>query len=78
MPVCVLMHSGACCCHPFPWSYNLWHGAVQVDPAQLCFIAFLPNILDSKAEGRNGYIDSLKTLANDFKDRCGCTVSHLG
>eukprot|EP00775_Hariotina_reticulata_P009043 gene9043-9214_t len=44
-------------------------GLEKVDPAQLCYIAFLPNILDSKAEGRNGYIESLKTLANDFKDR---------
>lgn len=32
-------------------------------------IAFLPNILDSKAEGRNAYIDALKALAGDYKER---------
>lgn len=49
-------------------------GLEKEDPAQLCFIAFLPDILDSKAEGRNGYIDALKTLAADYKDRCGCKM----
>jgi hypothetical protein len=44
---------------------------LQTAPAQLCFIGFLPNILDSKAAGRNAYIDALKGLANDYKDRCG-------
>ena len=41
----------------------------QTAPAQLCFIGFLPNILDSKAAGRNEYIDALKGLAADYKDR---------
>lgn len=36
---------------------------------QLCVIAFLPPILDSKAAGRNAYIKTLKTTANKFKDR---------
>jgi protein disulfide-isomerase A6 len=45
-------------------------GLEKAQPAQLCFIAFLPDILDSKAVGRNGYIDALKALAADYKDRC--------
>jgi protein disulfide-isomerase A6 len=44
-------------------------GLEKAQPAQLCFIAFLPDILDSKAEGRNGYIDALKALAADYKER---------
>jgi hypothetical protein len=47
---------------------------LQTAPAQLCFIGFLPNILDSKAAGRNAYIDALKGLANDYKDRCGAVI----
>lgn len=46
-------------------------GLEKAQPAQLCFIAFLPDILDSKADGRNGYIDALKKLAADYKDRWG-------
>lgn len=42
---------------------------MQASPSQLCFIGFLPNIIDSKAEGRNAYIDALKALAADYKDR---------
>eukprot|EP00883_Tetradesmus_obliquus_P011814 jgi/Sobl393_1/4620/SZX79247.1 len=44
-------------------------GMEKTAPAQLCFIGFLPNILDSKAAGRNEYIDALKGLAADYKDR---------
>jgi len=44
-------------------------GLEKADPAQLCFIAFLPDILDSKAEGRNAYIDALKALAAEHKAR---------
>eukprot|EP00878_Enallax_costatus_P001518 GHUV01001669.1.p1 GENE.GHUV01001669.1~~GHUV01001669.1.p1 ORF type:complete len:459 (+),score=78.64 GHUV01001669.1:164-1540(+) len=44
-------------------------GLEKASPSQLCFIAFLPNILDSKAEGRNAYINALKALASDYKDR---------
>ena len=40
-----------------------------VSAKQLCFIAFLPDILDSKASGRNGYIKTLKKLADQYKDR---------
>uniref|UniRef100_A0A7S0R2Q6 protein disulfide-isomerase n=1 Tax=Chlamydomonas leiostraca TaxID=1034604 RepID=A0A7S0R2Q6_9CHLO len=36
---------------------------------QLCFVAFLPDILDSQAAGRNRYIKTLKELANKYKDR---------
>jgi protein disulfide-isomerase A6 len=49
-------------------------GLEKAQPTQLCFIAFLPDILDSKAEGRNEYINALKGLAADYKDRwvCAC------
>lgn len=43
-------------------------------PKQLCFIAFLPDILDSKAAGRNGYISVLKQLAEKYK---GSSFSYL-
>lgn len=36
---------------------------------QLCFISFLPHILDSGAEGRNGYIDTAKAMADKYKQR---------
>eukprot|EP01135_Chromosphaera_perkinsii_P006052 Nk52_evm6s386 gene=Nk52_evmTU6s386 len=35
--------------------------------ATVCFVAFLPHILDSSAAGRNKYIKSLETLAEKFK-----------
>ena len=35
----------------------------------LCFVAFLPHILDSRASGRNEYLKMLKTLAKTYKDR---------
>ena len=37
--------------------------------AQLCLIAFLPDILDSKAAGRNAYIATMQKTAEAFKDR---------
>lgn len=40
-----------------------------VKPKQLCLVAFLPHILDSKVEGRNGYLTMLKDLALLYKDR---------
>ncbi|XP_031473210.1 protein disulfide isomerase-like 2-3 [Nymphaea colorata] len=33
----------------------------------ICFVAFLPDILDSKAEGRNKYIETLLSVAEKFK-----------
>jgi protein disulfide-isomerase A6 len=36
---------------------------------QLCFIAFLPDVIDTGAAGRNGYISVLKALAENFIDR---------
>ncbi|KAL2317034.1 hypothetical protein Fmac_030910 [Flemingia macrophylla] len=33
----------------------------------ICFVAFLPDILDSKAEGRNRYIQQLLSVAEKFK-----------
>lgn len=37
-------------------------------PKQLCFVTFLPNILDSMADGRKKYIEILKKAADKFKD----------
>ena len=44
-------------------------GSNGAEAKQLCFIAFLPDILDSKAEGRNKYIAVLKKMAESYKDR---------
>jgi protein disulfide-isomerase A6 len=44
-------------------------GGGGADAKQLCFVAFLPDILDSKAEDRNKYIAVLKKMADAFKDR---------
>ncbi|XP_073060829.1 protein disulfide isomerase-like 2-3 [Primulina eburnea] len=35
--------------------------------AAICFVAFLPDILDSKAEGRNKYLDLLLSVAEKFR-----------
>ncbi|GAA0154747.1 chaperone [Lithospermum erythrorhizon] len=35
--------------------------------AAICFVAFLPDILDSKADGRNKYIEMLFSVAEKFK-----------
>lgn len=35
--------------------------------AAICFAAFLPDILDSKAEGRNNYIQQLLSVAEKFR-----------
>nr|GMD36950.1 protein disulfide isomerase-like 2-3 [Ipomoea batatas] len=37
--------------------------------AALCFVAFLPDILDSKAEGRNKYLEMLLSVAEKFKGK---------
>ncbi|KAI7998226.1 hypothetical protein LOK49_LG10G01323 [Camellia lanceoleosa] len=37
--------------------------------AAICFVAFLPDILDSKAEGRNKYLEMLLSIAEKFKRR---------
>lgn len=34
--------------------------------AAICFVAFLPDILDSKAEGRNKYLEHLLSIAEKF------------
>ncbi|CAA6670539.1 unnamed protein product [Spirodela intermedia] len=36
-------------------------------PAAICFVGFLPDILDSKAEGRNTYLSILLSVAEKFK-----------
>ena len=38
-------------------------------PRQLCFVAFLPDVLDTGAAGRRAYVDALKALAKEFKGR---------
>uniref|UniRef100_A0A061QIT2 protein disulfide-isomerase n=1 Tax=Tetraselmis sp. GSL018 TaxID=582737 RepID=A0A061QIT2_9CHLO len=46
--------------------------SVGLEPARaktLCVVAFLPHILDTKAEGRNAYIEVLKDAAESFKGR---------
>lgn len=35
--------------------------------AAICFVSFLPDILDSKAEGRNNYLEMLLSVAEKFK-----------
>jgi len=35
--------------------------------AAICFVSFLPDILDSKAEGRNKYLTTLKNVAEKYK-----------
>lgn len=35
--------------------------------AAICFVAFLPDILDSKAEGRNRYLQQLLSVAEKFR-----------
>lgn len=35
--------------------------------AAICFVAFLPDILDSKAEGRKKYLEMMLSVAEKFK-----------
>ena len=35
--------------------------------AAICFVAFLPDILDTKAEGRNKYLEQLLSVAEKFR-----------
>ncbi len=37
-------------------------GLEAIPPRQLCFLAFLPHILDSSAAGRNAYLKVCLTL----------------
>ncbi|THU60853.1 hypothetical protein C4D60_Mb07t17110 [Musa balbisiana] len=49
--------------------------------AAICFVAFLPDILDSKAEGRNKYLEHLLSIAEKFKRTAGKQVdleNHVG
>jgi protein disulfide-isomerase A6 len=39
------------------------------DAKQLCFVVFLPSILDSKAAGRNAYIKTMQGIAEKYKGR---------
>ncbi|GJM98644.1 hypothetical protein PR202_ga15673 [Eleusine coracana subsp. coracana] len=39
--------------------------------AAICFVSFLPDILDSKAEGRNKYLELLLSIAEKFKKTAG-------
>lgn len=42
--------------------------------AAICFVAFLPDILDSKADGRNKYLETLLSIAEKFKRSPYCYV----
>lgn len=44
-------------------------GSDDLPSKQLCFIVFLPHILDSRAEGRNRYLAILQKVADHFKER---------
>jgi len=35
--------------------------------AAICFVSFLPDILDSKADGRNKYLEMLLSVAEKFR-----------
>lgn len=39
----------------------------QCGSAAICFVSFLPDILDSKAEGRNKYLTTLRNVAEKYK-----------
>lgn len=39
----------------------------KCNSAAICFVSFLPDILDSKAEGRNKYLEMLLAVAEKFK-----------
>eukprot|EP00252_Welwitschia_mirabilis_P023968 TRINITY_DN6930_c0_g1_i1.p1 TRINITY_DN6930_c0_g1~~TRINITY_DN6930_c0_g1_i1.p1 ORF type:complete len:214 (+),score=56.58 TRINITY_DN6930_c0_g1_i1:44-685(+) len=39
----------------------------KCSPAAICFVSFLPDILDSGAEGRNKYLATLLSVAEKFK-----------
>lgn len=39
----------------------------QCGSAAICFVSFLPDILDSKAEGRNKYLSTLRAIAEKYK-----------
>lgn len=40
---------------------------LATEPKQLCFLSFLPHILDSGAAGREQYLQTLKALAEKYK-----------
>lgn len=44
-------------------------GLKEKKPAQLCLVAFLPNILDTKASGRQELLDILKKVSESYKER---------
>jgi hypothetical protein len=49
--------------------------------AAICFVSFLPDILDSKAEGRNKYLEFLLSIAEKFKKspyRQGSQTNYVG
>ncbi|CAI9090156.1 OLC1v1024865C1 [Oldenlandia corymbosa var. corymbosa] len=39
----------------------------KCSPADICFVCFLPDILDSKADGRNKYLEMLLSVAEMFR-----------
>jgi protein disulfide-isomerase A6 len=51
------------------WTDHCVGDGDETKPKQLCLVAFLPHILDSKADGRNKYISMLKDIALLYKER---------
>jgi hypothetical protein len=54
----ILAHGRLCLRPPSP------RPRPQSKPRQLCFFAFLPDILDTGAKGRNEYLQILRDLAS--------------
>ncbi|GLI71386.1 hypothetical protein VaNZ11_016579 [Volvox africanus] len=44
-------------------------GSSGAKPKRLCLVAFLPDLLDTKAAGRNRYINILRKTAEAYKDK---------
>ncbi|GJY58426.1 hypothetical protein Tco_0458318 [Tanacetum coccineum] len=44
----------------------------------ICFVAFLPNMLDSKAEGRNKYLETLYSSVWDVTGKHPSLENHVG
>lgn len=51
------------------WTDHCTGDGKETQPKQLCLIAFLPHILDSKAKKRNEHIEMLRDIALLYKER---------
>lgn len=58
---------------PVPEIYEIYNNDIFEKEChklkQICFIAFLPDIIESKASGRNKLIEMLEKVAEDYKER---------